>query len=216
MTHNLQSTLIEDVMEALSEHDSEGIARALSIILNAAMQTERQQALGAAPYERSEERKGHASGFKDKTLLSRVGKIQLKVPQVRGELEFYPSSIEKGIRSERALKLAIAEMYINGVSTRRVSEIVEKLCGAEISSTQVSKAAQLLDEEIEAWRNREIGEIRYLILDTTYESVRMGVSVVSGAVLVAVGVTSEGRRRILGVSTSVSEAEVHWRAFLQS
>jgi len=216
MTHNPQSTLIEEVMEALSEHDSEGIARALSIILNATMQIERQQALGAAPYERSEERKGHANGFKDKTLLSRVGKIQLKVPQVRGELEFYPSSIEKGIRSERALKLAIAEMYVNGVSTRRVSEIVEKLCGAEVSSTQVSKAAQLLDEEIEAWRNREIGQIKYLLLDATYESVRMGVSVVSGAVLVAVGVTSEGRRRILGVSSSVSEAEVHWRTFLQS
>jgi putative transposase len=114
------------------------------------------------------------------------------------------------------LKLAIAEMYVNGVSTRRVSEIVEKLCGAEISSTQVSKAAQLLDEEIETWRNREIGQIKYLILDATYESVRMGVSVVSGAVLVTVGVTTEGKRRILGVSTSVSEAEVHWRTFLQS
>jgi putative transposase len=102
-------------------------------------------------------------------------------------------------------------MYINGVSTRRVSEIVEKLCGAEISSTQVSKVAQLPDEEIEAWRNREIGETKYLIPNATYESVRMCVSVVSGAVLVAVGVTSEGRRRILEVSTSVSEAEVHWR-----
>ncbi len=97
MTHNPQSTLIEEVMEALSEHDSEAIARALSIILNAAMQVERQQALGVAPYERSDERKGHANGYKDKTLLSRVGKIDLKVPQIRGELEFYPSSIEKGI-----------------------------------------------------------------------------------------------------------------------
>ncbi len=117
MTHNHQCTVIEEVMEALSENDSKGIARALSIILNAAMQVERQQALGAAPCERSEERKGYANGYKDKTLLSRVGKIGLKVPQVRGELEFHPSSIEKGIRSERALKLAIAEMYINGVST---------------------------------------------------------------------------------------------------
>lgn len=188
----------------------------MSIILNAAMQVERQQVLGAAPYERSEERKGHANGYKDKILLSRVGKIGLKVPQVRGDLEFYPSPIEKGIRSERALKLAIAEMYITEVSTRRVSEIIEKLCGTEISSTQVSKAAQLLDDEIEVWRNREIGETKCLILDATYESVRMGVSVVSGAVLVAVGVTPAGRRRILGVSSSVSEAEVHWRTFLQS
>lgn len=185
-------------MEALAEHDSEGITRALSIILNAAMQVEQQQALGAVPYKRSEERKGHANGFKDKTLLSRVGKIQLKVPQVRGPLEFYPSSIEKGIRIERVLKLAIAEMYINGVSTRRVSKVVEKLCGAETSSTQVSKPAQLLDEEIEAWQNREIGEIKYLILDATYESVRMGVSVISGAVLVTAGVISKGREKDLG------------------
>lgn len=216
MTHTPDSTLIEHVTEVLSTHEPDSVARALAIVLNAAMQVERHQALQAAPYERTETRQGYANGYKDKTISSRVGKITLKVPQVRGDLEFYPASIEKGIRSERALKLAMAEMYVNGVSTRRVSEVVEALCGTQVSATQVSRAAELLDEEIETWRNRPLGPMEYLILDATYENVRMGHTVVCAAILTAVGITPEGQRRFLGVSVSVSEAEIHWREFLQS
>jgi putative transposase len=122
--------------------------------------------------------------------------------------------LERGERSERALKLAVAEMYVQGVSTRKVAAITEELCGLEVSSVQVSRAAALLDEELAGWRNRPLGETPYLILDARYEKIRHGGSVVSCAVLVAIGVTPEGGRSVLGVSVSLSEAEVHWREFL--
>lgn len=124
--------------------------------------------------------------------------------------------MEKGVRSERALKLAVAEMYVQGVSTRKVTQVMQQLCGLEVSSTQVSRAAQLLDEELSAWRQRPLGEMPYLALDARYEKVRHGGSVISCAVLIAVGITPHGRRTLLGVSVSLSEAEVHWREFLAS
>jgi len=196
--------------------EPEGLKSAIKVLLNAAMKIEREEALQAAPYERSVERTGYGNGFKDKTISTRLGKIALKVPQVRGDLEFYPSSLEKGIRSERALKPAIAEMYVKGVSTRKVSDIVEQLCGTSISSAQVSAAASVLDEEIAAWRNRPLGRYQYLILDARYENVRVSGSVTSCAVLVAIGIDYEGHRDVLGVSVSLSEAEVHWRKFLET
>jgi putative transposase len=110
----------------------------------------------------------------------------------------------------------VAEMYVQGVSTRKVAAITEQLCGLEVTSPQVSRAAQALDEELEAWRGRPLGETPYLILDARYEKVRHGGSVVSCAVLVAIGIDPEGKRSILGVSVSLSEAEVHWREFLAS
>ena len=146
-------------------------------------------------------------------VRTRVGQITVDVPQARG-VDFYPNTLERGERSERALKLAIAEMYVQGVSTRKVAAITEELCGFEVSSSQVSRAAQLLDEELQQWRNRPLGETPYLILDARYEKVRHGGSVIDCAVLLAVGITPDGKRSILGVSVSLSEAEVHWREFL--
>ncbi|HHU1556497.1 IS256 family transposase, partial [Escherichia coli] len=143
-----------------------------------------------------------------------TGKALLKVPQVRG-MEFYPSCIEKGMRSERALKLAIAEMYVKGVSTRRVSDIVEILCGTEVSSSQVSRLAKELDEEITSWKAQPVGQIQYLVLDATYESVRVGSHVVKQALLVAIGVDYSGNRHILDAEVANSEAEVNWRSFLE-
>ena len=141
---------------------------------------------------------GHRNGYKNRTLKTRVGEIPIEIPQVRG-MEFYPGSIEKGCRSERSLKLAIAQMYIQGVSTRRVTKIVEQLCGFEVSQAQVSDAATLLDEEIAKWRKRALGAYSYLILDATYEKTRVNRSVVSAAVLIADGVDHKGMRRVLGV-----------------
>lgn len=143
-----------------------------------------------------------------------TGKVLLKVPQVRG-MEFYPSCIEKGMRSERALKLGIAEMYVKGVSTRRVSDIVEILCGTEVSSSQVSRLAKELDEEITSWKAQPVGQIQYLVLDATYESVRVGSHVVKQALLVAIGVDYSGNRHILDAEVANSEAEVNWRSFLE-
>ena len=215
MTRRTESNVLDLIVELLAEQGFDGMAEVLQLILNQAMLVERSQVLGAEPYERSAERTGHANGFKPKTVLSRLGKLALKIPQTRG-VEFYPSALERGERSERALKLAVAEMYVQGVSTRKVAAVLEELCGSDVSSTQVSRAAQLLDEELEKWRSRPLGRTPYLILDARYEKVRHQGEVVSCAVLTAIGILPDGRRSILGTSVALSEAEVHWRDFLAS
>src|SRR5919202_4376487 len=148
------------------------MAEVVRMMLNEAMRLERSQMLEAAPYERSEKRLGYANGYKPKTVATRLGPLTVQVPQVRGEVEFYPSALERGVRSERALKLAVAEMYVQGVSTRKVAAITEQLCGLEVTSAQVSRAAAALDDELEKWRGRPIGEMPYLVLDARYEKVR--------------------------------------------
>ncbi len=214
MAYETDYTLLEQVIQMLAANKDNKFSRVIETVVNEAMKLERTQALQAQPYERTDERTGYANGFKDKTLALATGKVLLKIPQVRG-LEFYPSCIEKGIRSERSLKLAIAEMYVKGVSTRRVSDIVEILCGTEVSSSQVSRLAKELDAEVESWRASPIGQIQYLILDARYESVRVGSQVVKQALLVAIGVDYSGKRHILDTSVANSEAEVNWRAFLE-
>jgi putative transposase len=215
MTHHTQSNALDQIGELLAEQGFDGMTQVLTLLLNEVMKLERAQALGAGPYERSEGRQGHANGFKPKTVQTRMGPITLAVPQARG-IDFYPSALEKGVRSERALKLAVAEMYVQGVSTRKVAAITEQLCGTEIGSAQVSRAAAALDAELTTWRGRPLGEMPYLILDARYEKVRHGGSVVSCAVLVAIGIDAQGHRSILGTSVSLSEAEPHWRDFLAS
>jgi putative transposase len=215
MTHHTQSNALDQIGELLAEQGFDGMTQVLTLLLNEVMKLERAQVLGAGPYERSEGRQGHANGFKPKTVQTRMGPITLAVPRARG-IDFYPSALEKGVRSERALKLAVAEMYVQGVSTRKVAAITEQLCGTEISSAQVSRAAAALDAELKTWRDRPLGEMPYLILDARYEKVRHGGSVVSCAVLVAIGIDAQGHRSILGTSVSLSEAEPHWRDFLAS
>ena len=122
------------------------------------MQMEREEFLGARRWERSEQRRDHANGYKAKTLSTRVGQLQIRIPQVR-HLDFYPRSLERGCRSEKALKLAIAEMYVMGVSTRKVTEITEQLCGTEISASQVSRISKLLDDELEAVSQPPFGQL---------------------------------------------------------
>ena len=214
MTHRNDSNAVEAAMELLSEAGFEGFAQAMRILLNESMKAERSAVLAADLHERTDTRRGYANGYKPKTLSTRMGKITFDVPQVRDGVEFYPSALEKGLRSERALKLAVAEMYVQGVSTRKVAKVMHELCGLDVSSSQVSRAAALLDEELSAWRTRPLGECPYLALDARYENVRHGGSVLRCAILVAVGVREDGRRSVLGVSVSLSEAEVHWRNFL--
>jgi transposase-like protein len=215
MTRQEQPTALDRIAELLAENGFDGLASAVTVLLNEVMRIERSNALGAGPYERSEGRIGHANGYKPRTIHTRIGPLTVEVPQARG-IEFYPSALEKGVRSERALKLAVAEMYVQGVSTRKVAAITETLCGLEVTSSQVSRAARALDAELEKWRSRPIGETPYLILDARYENVRHGGQVRSCAVLVAIGIDAEGKRSILGVSVSLSEAEAHWRDFLAS
>lgn len=215
MTYQGDFTLPTELLEQIALQGFDFLPELIRIVVNEAMEIQRQQYLGAAPYQRTAERQGHANGFKPKTVKTRLGEITFDVPQVRNG-GFYPSALEKGLRSERALTLTLAEMYVQGVSTRKVAAIVEQLCGAAVSSSQVSRASASLDETLEAWRNRSLGEIRYLFLDARYEKVRQEGQIRDAAVLMAVGVAADGRRQILGVSVSLGEQEVHWRAFLQS
>jgi transposase-like protein len=213
MAQHYEDNPIGEAVELLQTNGFDALAEAVTLLMNSAMVAERSRFLGAAPYERSPERRGYANGFKDKQFKTRLGSLPLKVPQTR-DGTFYPQSLEKGLRSERALLLAIAEMYVQGVSTRRVKRIVEELCGLEVSSSQVSRAAAELDAMLDAWRTRALGCYRYVVLDAQYEKVRQGGQVLDAAVLIACGVDAQGHRDVLGCSVSLSEAEVHWRAFL--
>jgi transposase-like protein len=215
MTYRNDFTLPAEMLEQIASQGFDVLPDLIHTVVNAAMQAEREQHLNAAPYQHTPERQGHANGYKPKTVQTRMGAITFDIPQVR-EGGFYPQALEKGLRSERALTLALAEMYVQGVSTRKVKAITEQLCGIEVSSAQVSQAASLLDGELEKWRNRPLGEYPYLFLDAYYEQVREDGQVRHLAVLVAVGVNLAGKREILGVSVSLSEHEVHWRAFLES
>jgi len=203
------------ITEVLFEKGLDGLGSAVEILINEAMRIERDKHLNAKSYERTDLRSGYANGFKPKQLSTRLGSLNLQIPQVR-DSSFYPSFLERGLRSERALSLSLAEMYIQGVSTRKVSAILEEMCGLEVTSMDVSRAAKLLDEEFIKWRTRQLSQYTYLILDARYEKVRQGGCVVDSAVLIAYGVDCKGMRHILGVSVSLSEAEVHWRKFLES
>jgi putative transposase len=215
MTYRNDFTLPAEMLEQIASQGFDVLPDLIRTVVNAAMQAEREQHLNAAPYQHTPERQGHANGFKPKTMRTRVGDITFSIPQVR-EGGFYPQALEKGLRSERALTLALAEMYVQGVSTRKVKAITEQLCGTSVSSAMVSQAAALMDAELEKWRERSLGEYPYLFLDAYYEQVREDGQVRHLAVLVAVGVNPAGKREILGVSVSLSEHEVHWRAFLES
>jgi transposase-like protein len=203
-----------EIFESLNAQDSDSVRQVLETLYNGAMKIERESHLGVASHERSEDRRGYANGYKNKTLKTRIGELELNVPQTR-DTEFYPACLEKGCRSERALKLAVAEMYLKGVSTRKVAAITKKLCGLDISSTQVSAMTRELDTEFGAFRERPLGEFPYVYLDATYLKVRHSGSVISVATLIAYGVNADGKREILGVSSKLSEAEVHWRGFLE-
>lgn len=215
MTHQNNYNLSAGMLEELTQNGLEAVRELMRVLLNSIMQAERAKYLQAGEYERSEERKGHANGYKPKTVQTRVGKITFAIPQVR-EGGFYPTALEKGMRSERALVATLAEMYVQGVSTRKVKAITEELCGVEISAMQVSRATAQLDEVLQEWRERPLGEIRYLYLDARYERVREASQVRDAAILVATGITPAGERQVLGVSVSLSEHETHWKAFLNS
>jgi len=215
MTPRENVSAADAAVEVLIANGMEGLAGAVEILLNTAMRIERSNYLGVGPYERSEDRVSHANGFKPRHLDTRLGALDLQVPQTR-DCQFYPQSLEKGMRSERALRLALAEMYVQGVSTRKVAEITEKLCGLNVTSSQVSRAAAELDASLSAWRERPLGAYPFVFLDARYEKVRQDSVVVDCAVLVAIGVTPEGKREVLGCSVELSESEAHWRSFMRS
>jgi len=217
VTYKPENTAITQLTELLTNGQDSRFLNALELLVNTAMLLEQREHLRVEPYERSDERNGQANGFKDRSFGTRLGNLNLRIPQVRGgDDPFYPNSLDKGLRSERALKLAVAEMYVQGVSTRKVAAITEELCGINISSAQVSRAAAELDVMLSEWRNRELGQMPYVILDARYEKVRQDGVVRDAAVLVAIGIGMDGKRSVIGCSVAISEHETHWRAFLMS
>lgn len=168
--------------------------------------------LGAETYERNGERRGWRNGYKPRVLKTRVGELELMVPKDR-DGQFQTELFERYQRSEKAFVLALLQMYVEGVSTRKVTEITEALCGLEVSKSQVSALTAKLDAEIGEWRQRRLTEeYPYLIFDARYEKVRRGGSVVSQGVLVAIGISAQGYREVLGCWVAESESEASWGA----
>ena len=214
-TTDTNDTEIIGMMQMLMEEGTHAIPAVVARMYNLAMQFEREMHLNASKYERTEGRTGYANGYKPKTITTGSGKIRLQIPQVRGsDRPFYPKSLERGTRSDRALRMAVAEMYVKGVSTRKVQSIFSELCDVNITADQVSRATQELDAELSNWRNRPIGEVKVLFLDATYHKVRMDGIVVPMATFIVTGVLADGHRSVLAVDSEQSESEVHWRKVL--
>lgn len=211
-TTETNDTEILEMMQTLMNEGLEGFPAVMAKMYNIAMQFERELHLGAGKYERTDARRGYANGYKPKTLNTHAGKLALQIPQVRNsETPFYPRSLERGTRCERALKLAVAEMYIKGVSTRKVQAVFDRLCDVNITAEQVSRAMREMDEELDKWRNRPIGSVKVLFADATYHKARVNGVVVSVATFIVAGILEDGHRAILAVDSDLSENEVHWR-----
>ena len=180
------------------------------------LEAEMNDTLGARKGERTSERIGYRSGHYSRTLITRVGKLELRVPQDR-QGRFSTEAFERYQRSEKALVSALAEMYVQGVSTRKVKAITEELCGHEFSASAVSSVVKRLDEQLSQFANRQLEEgFAYLILDARYEKVRESGSIRSRAVLVAIGIDWDGRRQVLGVDLANRESTGSWKEFLLS
>jgi putative transposase len=181
-------------------------------VVQQVLEAEMTSFLGAGTYERNGERRGWRNGYKPRTLKTRVGGLELMVPKDR-DGEFQTEMFERYQRSEKALVLAMLQMYVEGVSTRKVSAITEALCGLEVSKSQVSALTAKLDAEIAEWRMRPLTQAYpYLVVDARYEKVRRGGAVVSQGVLVACGIDERGYREVLGCWVAESESEASWGA----
>ena len=187
MPDKTSDTIIAAVMEQLVAEGPQAMAQVMTALMNLAMRMEREQFLGAGHYERAAERRGYANGTKPKLIDTLAGTLSLEVPKTAGTDEpYYPQALERGRRSCRAVMLAVAEMYVCGVSTRDAERVMAEFGLKSLSSTQVSRAAKLLgvrgcgdpaphsDDELEAWRGRTLGEIRYLFLDASSREIAAG------------------------------------------
>jgi putative transposase len=201
-------------LKAVIASDQDLIRGIVQIAVQEFLEAEMNQALGAAKGERSEGRLGYRSGHYPRKLITRAGTLELRVPQDR-QGRFSTEIFSRYQRSEKALVAALIEMYVQGVSTRKIKAVSEELCGHEFSASTISELNATLDEELEKFaRQRLEGEYPYLILDARYEKVREAGVIRSRAVLVAIGIDTEGRRRIIGVELAGRESATSWRDFL--
>src|SRR5919199_2865632 len=191
-----------------------GMSGSVRAVLQQVMEAEMEDILGAAKGERTTGRLGYRSGYYVRTLITRVGKLELRVPQDR-EGRFSTELFGRYQRSEQALVASLAEMYVQGVSTRKVKAVTEELCGHAFSASAISAANKRLDESLAAFAGRRLEEpFAYLILDARYEKVREAGIVGSRAVLIAVGIDRAGRRQVLAVALANRESRSSWKDFL--
>lgn len=194
--------------------DRDGLKELLREVLQEVLEQEMTEAVGAEKGERSPGRLGYRSGYYGRSLVTRVGKLELRVPQDR-QGHFSTQLFERYQRSEKALVSALAEMYVQGVSTRKVKAITEELCGHAFSASTISAINKTLDESLERFAQRPLEEAYpYLILDARYEKVREDGVIRSQAVQIAIGINDEGRRQILAVELAHRESQTSWKDFL--
>ena len=196
--------------------DADLIRELLAYASERLMATEVDQLTGAVAGAQSPERVNYRNGYRERGWETRVGRIELAIPKLR-KGSYFPAFLEPRRTAEKALTAVIQEAYVQGVSTRSVDELVKAMGGTGISKSQVSRLCEDIDERVQAFLNRPIeGRWPYLWIDATYLKSRQGGRIVSVAVIVAVGVNTDGRREVLGVATGASEAEVFWTGFLRS
>jgi putative transposase len=213
MTHE-ESTTSGLSLKALLADDQDLMRQLVRAAMQEILEAEMTEALGAEPGERTEGRLGYRAGHYPRTLITRVGKLELRVPRDR-DGRFSTELFERYARSEKALVSALAEMYVQGVSTRKVKAITEELCGHSFSASAISSVNKGLDESLHEFAHRHLDEpYPYLILDARYERVREGGVIRSQAVLVAIGINQDGYRQILGVELAGRESQTSWRDFL--
>ena len=206
---------LEDLKAKVESSPLESPVKAsLSLILNGLMEKERDEYINALPHERSEDRKGYRNGYYERELISPSGTLKLKVPRTR-DGEFSTTVFMKYQRCEQALILSMMEMVVNGVSTRKVTKIVEQLCGKGVSKSFVSELTKSLDPIVNEWRNRPLNTMYfpYLYVDAMYIKVRENDKVVSKGVHVACAVNEEGRREIIGLQVTHGESLESWTSF---
>src|ERR1700756_666605 len=203
-------------VKALLAGDEEFLRGVMRTALQEVLEVEMTEALGAEKSERTAGRLGYRPGYYGRTLITRIGKLELRVPQDRAG-RFSTELFERYQRSERALVAALAEMYVQGVSTRKVKAITEELCGHSFSASSISASNRRLDDSLAQFAGRPLAEpFPYLILDARYERVREAGVINSQAVLIAVAVDWEGRRQVVGVELASRESRSSWRDFLQA
>lgn len=204
-----------EILELLSEDRDKAFLRVLENSLNSILKVESLEQLHAAPYERSEERTDSRNGFRNRDLKTRIGKITLAVPRHRNR-PFKTMVFENYSRSEAALVAGMAEMVVNGVSTRKVSKVIETLCGTSVSKSSVSEVCKDLDQVVEEFKNRPlVSPYPFLNIDATYFKVRENNRVISKAMMVAFATSDAGRREIIGFETYNNESKETWTHFLQ-
>jgi putative transposase len=207
----------EEMVQGILLDDPAFLKEIVERVLQGLLEAEMTEHIGAAPYERTQDRKGQRNGYKPRTLRTRVGTLNLAVPQDR-QGAFSTRLFARYQRNEKALCLALMQMYVEGVSTRKVKEVTEELCGTSFSKSLVSQLASSLDSELEAWRNRrlEAEAYPYLYVDARYEKVRVDGRVVNQGVLLVSAVRDDGMREILGVEVADTESEATYHELFRS